>query len=115
MQVLISSARSSAALSTQSGSLSRGRAIEISWTCVSARICSALCGMLIRLDATTGMETCSATALLMSAKALLGTDVTIVGIRASCQPKPEFRIVAPAASTSVASETISSQVWPSST
>ena len=66
--------------------------------------------MLIRLDATTGMLTCSATALLMSTNALLGTEVTMVGTRASCQPKPELIMVTPAASTSVASETISSQL-----
>ena len=86
MQVLISSAASACALRTQSGSASSGRAIEISCTCVSARICSAACGMLMRFDATTGMVTCSATALLMSTNALLGTEVTIVGTRASCQP-----------------------------
>ena len=79
MHVLISSAASACALSTQSGSDSSGRAIEISCTCVSARICSAACGMLMRFDATTGMSTCSATALLMSTNALLGTEVTMVG------------------------------------
>ena len=114
MHVLISSAASACALATQFGSDSSGRAIEINCTCVSARICSAAWGMLMRLDATTGMSTCSATALLMSTNALLGTEVTIVGTRASCQPKPELIIVAPAASTSVASATISSQLWPSS-
>ena len=71
--------------------------------------------MLMRFDATTGIVTCSATALLMSTNAPLGTDVTIVGTRASCQPMPELMMVAPAASTSIASETISSQLWPSST
>ena len=102
--MLISSAASACALATQFGSDSSGRAIEINCTCVSARICSAACGMLMRLDATTGISTCSATALLMSTKALLGTEVTIVGTLASCQPKPELIIVAPAASTSVASD-----------
>ena len=106
--MLISSARSSCALRTQSGSASNGRAIEINETLVSARICSAACGMLIRLDATTGMSTCSATALLISTNALLGTDVTIVGTRASCQPIPVLMIAAPAFSTSRASATISS-------
>src|SRR5882757_10261958 len=115
MQVLISSAASALALFTQSGSDSSGRAIEINWTWPSARICSADCGMLIRLDATTGIPTYSATALLMSTNALLGTDVTMVGTRASCQPMPELMMVAPAASTSVASAMISSQLWPPST
>ena len=115
MHVLISSAVSACALFTQSGSDSSGRAIEINCTWVSARISSAACGMLMRFDATTGMFTCSATALLMSTNALLGTEVTIVGTRASCQPNPELIIVAPAASTSFASAMISSQLWPSST
>ena len=53
---------------------------------------------------------CSATALLMSTNALLGTEVTMVGTRASCHPMPVLMIVAPAASTSVASATISSQL-----
>src|SRR3954453_11260554 len=110
MHVLISSATSACALATQFGSDNSGRAIEINCTWVSARICSAACGMLMRLDATTGIATCSATALLMSTKALLGTEVTIVGTLASCQPNPELIIVAPAASTSIASETVSSQL-----
>ena len=71
--------------------------------------------MLIRFDATTGICTCSATALLMSTNALLGTEVTMVGTRASCQPMPVLMIVAPAASTSVASAMISSQLCPPST
>ncbi len=66
--------------------------------------------MLMRLDATTGMLMCSATALLMSTNALLGTEVTMVGTRASCHPMPVLMIVAPAASTSVASAMISSQL-----
>ena len=44
-----------------------------------------------------------------------GTEVTIVGTRASCQPMPVERIVAPAASISVARARISSHVWPPST
>ncbi len=51
----------------------------------------------------------------MPTNALLGTEVTIVGTRASCQPNPELMMVAPAACTSVANATISSQLWPSST
>ena len=39
-----------------------------------------------------------------------GTEVTMVGTRASCHPIPVLMIVAPAASTSVASATISSQL-----
>jgi hypothetical protein len=115
MQVLISAARPDRALSTHSGSLSSGRAIDISCTRVSARICSAAFGMLIRLDATTGMLTRSAKASLMSTKTPLGTEVTIVGSRASCQPNPELMMFTPAESNSFASATVSSQLWPSST
>src|ERR1700689_1273497 len=85
MQVLISSSRAACALSTHSGSASSGRAMEISCTWVSARICSAACGMLIRLDATTGMLTWPATAWLMSTKALLGTDATMINSGFGCQ------------------------------
>ena len=115
MQVLISSAASASALRTHSGSDSSGRAIEINWTRpVGENLLGGL-GMLIRFDATTGMLTCSAIALLISTNALLGTEVTIVGTRASCQPMPVLMIVAPEFSTSFASETISSQLCPSST
>src|ERR1700744_1598512 len=55
MQVLISSSRAACALSTHSGSASSGRAIEISCTWVAARICSAACGMVIRLEGTKGV------------------------------------------------------------
>jgi hypothetical protein len=45
----------------------------------------------------------------MSTKAPLGTEVTMVGTRASCHPMPVLMIVAPAVSTSVARAMISSQ------
>jgi hypothetical protein len=71
--------------------------------------------MLIRLEAITGIRTCSDTASLMSTNTRLGTDVTMVGTRASCQPMPVLMMVAPAACTSVARAVISSQLWPFST
>ncbi len=58
MHVLISSARASAALRTNSGSASNGRAIDTMSASPSARTASATSGVLIRLVATTGTETC---------------------------------------------------------
>ena len=71
--------------------------------------------MLIRLVATTGTETCCFRRAAYEVKAARGTEVTMVGTRASCQPMPRLRMLAPAASTSAASAVTSSQVWPSST
>ncbi len=71
--------------------------------------------MLIRFDVTTGTSTCGLSFAVTLVNAALGTDVTMVGTRASCQPMPVLMIVAPAASISLASATTSSQVWPPST
>ena len=71
--------------------------------------------MLIRFVATTGSETCSLRRAAYEVKAARGTEVTMVGTRASCQPMPRLSMLAPAASTSRASAATSSQVWPSST
>ncbi|SHU55383.1 Uncharacterised protein [Mycobacteroides abscessus subsp. abscessus] len=71
--------------------------------------------MLIRLDAITGIRTSWAILLERSTNAFCGTEVTMVGTRASCQPMPVLMMVAPAASISLARATISSQVWPSGT
>ena len=57
MQVLISSARSSSAFRTQSGSARKGRAIDTMSASPEARTLSATSGMLIRLDVTSGMLT----------------------------------------------------------
>jgi hypothetical protein len=64
----------------------------------SARIASATSGVLIRLQAITGMPTSGRSRAVSQAKAARGTEVAIVGTRASCQPMPVFRSVAPAAS-----------------
>ena len=48
-------------------------------------------------------------------KARRGTEVAMVGMRASCQPMPVLMIDAPASSTAFASCTTSSQVDPSGT
>ena len=57
MQVLISSARPAAALATNSGSASSGRAIDTRSASPAARISSASSGVLIRFDAQTGTDT----------------------------------------------------------
>ena len=114
MQVLISSARDSAALRTHSGSARNGRASETR-SAPPASTDSATSGMLIRFVATTGTDTCSLSRAAYEVNAARGTEVTMVGTRASCQPMPRLSMLAPAASTSVASAVTSSQVWPSST
>ncbi|GEM_PF-6220999 len=115
MQVLISSARPCAALTTHSGSARNGRAIETRSASPRARTPSATSGMLIRLEAMTGTDSSARTRPTISVNAARGTDVTMVGTRASCQPMPELTMVAPAASTHRPSATTSSKVWPPST
>ena len=76
---------------------------------------SATSGMLMRLVATSGSFTSGRSLAVTPAKAARGTEVAIVGTRASCQPMPVFRMVAPAASIAFAWVTISSQDEPSGT
>ncbi len=115
MQVLISSSRPVSALRTQSGSARNGRAIETRSASPRASTSSATCGMLIRFEVTTGMPTCAFSLAVISVNAARGTDVTMVGTRASCQPMPVLMMLAPACSTSLPRATTSSQVWPPST
>jgi len=69
----------------------------------------------MRLVATRGMETSPFSRFVTQAKAARGTLVAMVGMRASCQPMPVLRMVAPAASMALASCTTSSAVEPPST
>ena len=69
----------------------------------------------MRLVATTGMRLICLSLPVNSAKAARGTEVAMVGMRASCQPMPVLNISAPAASISAAKATFSSQVEPFST
>ena len=80
-----------------------------------ARISSAVSGMVMRFEAITGIDTCGRSRPVIHVNAPRGTEVTMVGTRASCQPMPVLMIVAPAPSTAAASASVSSQVWPSST
>ncbi len=115
MQVLISSARPSCALTTKSASARNGRAIDTMSPSPRASTSSATAGSLMRLVATSGIVTSPFRRLVTHAKAARGTMVAMVGTRASCQPMPVLMIVAPAASTAFASATTSSQVLPPST
>ena len=59
---------------------------------------SATSGMLMRLVATSGSATCGLSLAVTPANAARGTEVAMVGTRASCQPMPVLMMVAPAAS-----------------
>ncbi len=69
----------------------------------------------MRLVAISGIRTSPFIRFVTHANAARGTIVAMVGMRASCQPMPVLMIVAPAASTPLASATTSSQVLPPST
>ena len=101
-----------AALATKFGSARNGRASETMSAQPSAKRASATSGVLIRLLVTNGIDTSSISRLVTQAKAPRGTDVAMVGIRASCQPMPVLIKVAPAASISRASRSTSSKVEP---
>ena len=115
MQVLIASARPAAALLTKSASARNGRAIDTMSASPRAMTSSATCGSLMRLDATSGIDTLPIRRRVTWAKAARGTLVMIVGTRASCQPMPLLMMFTPACSSACASATTSSQLLPSST
>ena len=77
-----------------------------------ATIFSATSGELMRLVAMSGIATSPFSLPVTQANAPLGTEVAMVGTRASCQPMPVLMRVAPAASTAFASITTSSQLCP---
>ena len=113
--MLISSARPSLALITKSASAKNGRAMETISASPLAKTCSAISGVLIRLDVTTGTENSSRNFAVTHVNAALGTLVAMVGIFASCQPMPVLIIVAPAFSTALPSCMTSSALLPPST
>jgi hypothetical protein len=80
-----------------------------------ARMRSATSGVLMRLVAQTGRRTSALSLAVSQLKAARGTLVAMVGTRASCQPMPVLRRVAPAPSTARASAAISGQLEPSGT
>ena len=71
--------------------------------------------MLILLVVQMGTATAPFSFLDTHVKAPLGTDVAMVGMRASCQPIPVLIIDAPAASTCRANSSTSAHVDPPST
>ena len=115
MQVLIASGRPSRALATKAGSARNGLAIETRSAAPRASSSSATSGVLIRLLVTSGIETAPLTFSVTQPNAPRGTEVAMVGIRASCQPMPVLMMVAPAASTSLARAVTSSRVEPPGT
>jgi hypothetical protein len=115
MQVLMSCERPCAALATNSGSARKGRAMLTMSAWPVASTSSATSGVLMRLVATSGMPTLPLSCCVTHANAARGTLVAMVGMRASCQPMPVFRMVTPAASSAWASCTTSSRVEPPST
>ena len=66
----------------------------------------------MRFEVMTGMPTLPISRFVTQAKARRGTEVAMVGMRASCQPMPVLMMVAPAASIFCASSTTSSKVEP---
>ena len=104
MQVLISSARSARGLARRSpgrraadAPSRRGRPRP------TARMSSAISGVLIRLDAQTGTVATALRRAVAERQAPRGTWVMIVGTRASCQPMPVLKTETPASSSSPAS------------
>ena len=115
MQATTCPARPSASLFGSCGSASSGRAIEIRSACPEASTCSATSGSWMRFEATTGTPTSSRRCWVCSAKAARGTEVTMVGTRASCQPIPVESTSTPARTRDCASAVVSVQVCPSGT
>ena len=115
MQVLISSARFSCALSTKSGSARKGRAMDTISASPRAKTSSATSGVLMRLEVITGTESSLRKCAVTQVKAARGTLVAMVGICASCQPIPVLIMVAPAFSIALPSSTTSSEVLPPTT
>jgi hypothetical protein len=112
MQGVIDLARPSRALATNSGSARNGRAMDTISAQPSASTCSATSGVLIRFEVISGMPICPISFFVTHVKARRGTEVAMVGTRASCQPMPVLMIVAPAASMALASCTTSAQFDP---
>ena len=110
IQVLISSSLLSRDFCNRYGSAKNGRAILTMSAECDDKILSAVVGWLIRFVATNGIVTTFASfnALVVNANAPRGTDVAMVGTRASCHPIPVLMIVAPARSISCANSIHSS-------
>ena len=115
MQVLMLSAAPRADLLTKAASARNGRASDTISAQPLCNSCSATCGWLMRLVAITGAATCWRSRRAAEAKAARGTEVAMVGTRASCQPMPVLNRVTPLFSSAVASVSVSSSELPSST
>ena len=102
-------------LLTKSASAKNGLAIDTISAWPDANTSSATSGVLIRLVVTKGIDTSFFIRSVIQVNAARGTEVTMVGTRASCQPMPVLMSVAPAFSTAFAIVTTSSHVLPPST
>jgi hypothetical protein len=102
MQVLISAARFARLFSPNPGRPARARHRNHVGAAV-CQDCSATSGVLMRLVVMSGTPTLRLQAFAVTpAKPPRGTEVAMVGTRASCQPMPVLMMVAPAASISLA-------------
>mmetsp|Transcript_13769 Transcript_13769/g.40763 ORF Transcript_13769/g.40763 Transcript_13769/m.40763 type:complete len:205 (-) Transcript_13769:834-1448(-) len=115
MHVLMSSSRPVSALATKCGSARNGRAMLIMSAQPSSSTRSATAGSLMRFVVQSGMPTSPLSFLVTHAKPPRGTEVAMVGMRASCQPMPVLMMDAPALSMFLASCTISGHEEPPST
>ena len=78
-------------------------------------VCSATSGALMRLVVHSGIRTSPLSFLVTQAKAPRGTEVAMVGTRASCQPMPVLMMFTPAPSSRLPNSMTSSKLWPSGT
>ena len=99
MHVLMFSGRPWAALLTKSGSASSGRAMEMRSASPSASSSSATSGVLMRFDRDHRNLKRAFICALTCRNAARGTEVVMVGTRASCQPMPVLKMSMPAASS----------------
>ena len=115
MHVLMRSGVPAAALVSRNGSARNGRAIETRSAAPLSRMASAISGVLMRLVATSGMETEPRSLAVTHEKPPRGTLAAIVGMRASCHPIPVLINDAPADSMACARASTSCQSEPFST
>ena len=96
------------ALFTNSGSAKNGRAMLTRSAHFNFNTSSTFSGVLILFDVINGILIFPINFFVTHVNAAGGTDVAIVGIRASCHPMPVFIMLIPAVSSSLAKATTSS-------
>ena len=108
MQGAINSLLSWLALFTKSGSAKNGLAMLTKSAHFEFKTSSTFSGVFILLDVINGIVIFPINFFVTHENAAGGTDVAMVGIRASCHPMPVFMIFIPAASSFLAKITTSS-------